>query len=94
MVIEYKFTVMGTNQEGFTEGSPCTITSGGFTNRSYEVIGDATLDVVCWSTCRTPRAADVTFNVNMANETVSAEGVFPLEEGRSQPQTTNDRRRR
>ena len=23
-----------------------------------------------------PRAADVTFNVNMANETVSAEGVF------------------
>ena len=76
--IEYKFTVDAwANQEGFTEGSPCTITTDGFTNRSYEVSGDATLEVVCWSTCQACQGAtDVTFNVNMANETVSSEGVF------------------
>lgn len=48
---QYKFQVDGwTDQEFFTEGDPCTVTDGGFTNRFIEVAGDAT---VCffWGTC-------------------------------------------
>ena len=51
-VVEYKFTVDGWNdQEFFAEGESCTSTIDGYTNRTYEVLGDATLDVVCWNSC-------------------------------------------
>ena len=50
--IEYKFTVDGWNaQEEFAGGESCTLTSGGFTNRVYEVTEEATLSVVCWNSC-------------------------------------------
>ena len=50
--IEYKFTVDGwTAQEEFAGGESCTLTSGGFTNRVYEVMEEATLPVVCWNSC-------------------------------------------
>ena len=46
-VVEYKFTVDGWNdQESFAEGESCTSTIDGYTNRTYEVLGDAALDVV------------------------------------------------
>jgi hypothetical protein len=50
--IEYKFTLDGWNgQEQFVGGEPCTVTNGGFTNRSYTVAGVADLGVVCFNTC-------------------------------------------
>jgi len=50
--IEYKFTLDGwTFQEEFTDGDPCTSTIDGYINRTYDVTGDAELDVVCWNLC-------------------------------------------
>lgn len=49
---EYKFTIDNwAGQEQFAEGTSCTVTNGGFTNRSLDVSGTATLDVVCFNTC-------------------------------------------
>ncbi len=49
---EYKFAYDAwAGQEDLTEGSPCTSTIDGFTNRSVTVTGDATLDAVCWELC-------------------------------------------
>lgn len=50
--IEYKFTIDGwTDQENLTSGMPCTITTGGFTNRELVFTGDTALPVVCWESC-------------------------------------------
>ena len=50
--IEYKFTLDGwTAQEEFAGGESCTLTSGPFTNRVYEVTEDVMLDAVCWNSC-------------------------------------------
>ena len=50
--IEYKFTVDGWNdQENFVGGEPCTVTNGGFTNRSATVSVDTAFSVVCWESC-------------------------------------------
>jgi len=50
---EYKFTLDNWSvQEEFTEGDPCTITLGGFTNRALLVEEEEViLDVVCWNSC-------------------------------------------
>lgn len=49
---EYKFAYDAwAGSENLTEGSPCTVTAFGFTNRALTVSGDATLDVVCWGSC-------------------------------------------
>ena len=51
-LIEYKFTVDGWNaQEEFVGGESCTLTTGPFTNRVYDVTGDVMLDAVCWNSC-------------------------------------------
>ena len=50
--IEYKFTVDGWNvSEQFAGGESCTVTNGGFTNRSYTVTAPATIGTVCWQSC-------------------------------------------
>jgi len=73
--IEYKFTVDGwTGQESLTAGTPCTQTTGGFTNRVYTVAGNAVLDAVCWNSCNTctappPPTYPVTFKVDMRGYT-------------------------
>mgnify|MGYP000427188047 FL=1 len=73
--IEYKFTVDGwTGQEALTAGTPCTQTTGGFTNRVYTVAGNAVLDAVCWNSCNTctappPPTYPVTFKVDMRGYT-------------------------
>jgi polyisoprenoid-binding protein YceI len=84
--IEYKFTVDGwTDQEMLTEGSSCTITSDGFTNRTITPASDSTLNVVCWGACtsceNTQPMVDVTFRVDMSQytetfTTVNLNGVF------------------
>ena len=50
--IEYKFTVDGWNDsEQFAGGESCTVTTGGFTNRSYNVSAVSTVPTVCWNSC-------------------------------------------
>jgi 1,4-alpha-glucan branching enzyme len=69
---EYKFAYDNwTNSEQLTSGSSCTVTNGGFTNRSLTVNGsNLTLPTVCWASCNSCTAPtyDVTFQINMANE--------------------------
>ena len=69
---EYKFAYDNwTNSEQLTAGSSCTVTGGGFTNRSLTVNGTAlTLPIVCWASCNACSAPtyNVTFQINMANE--------------------------
>ncbi len=49
---EYKFAYDSwAGQESLTPGDPCTVTAGGFTNRSLNVAGDVTLNPVCWGIC-------------------------------------------
>jgi hypothetical protein len=68
--IEYKFTVDGWNdQENFVGGESCTVTNGGFTNRSYTVAGAATIGEVCWESCE-----DCTTGIN---EATSAVAIYP-----------------
>ena len=69
---EYKFSADGWgSQETLTAGSSCTVTNGGFTNRSLNLNGNTTLDVVCWGLCTNcaPPTYPVTFKVDMANQT-------------------------
>lgn len=72
--IEYKFTLDGWNtQENLTPGTPCTKTTGAFTNRFLVITGDTVLQAVCWescSTCSTPPAVkQVTFQVDLSKYT-------------------------
>jgi 1,4-alpha-glucan branching enzyme len=57
------------DQEELMSGSPCTVTSDGFTNRSLNVSADMVLDVVCWESCNACDVVvemfDVTFRVDM-----------------------------
>ncbi|MDP5075860.1 MAG: T9SS type A sorting domain-containing protein, partial [Flavobacteriales bacterium] len=67
---EYKFAADAwTTQENLTQGSSCTVTNGGFTNRALTVGAAAqTLPVVCWGSCTTCTAPtyNVTFKVDMS----------------------------
>lgn len=70
--IEFKYTIDTiTVQESLTPGSPCTLTSGQFTNRVFNVTKDTILPVVCWESCldcaSTPTNSDVVFQVDMSN---------------------------
>jgi 1,4-alpha-glucan branching enzyme len=71
---EYKFTYDGwTGQETLVPGSPCTLTTGAFTNRVITVTADTTLPTVCWEACTDCSAApvyhDITFQLDMNNVT-------------------------
>lgn len=49
---EYKFAYDNwTGQENLVQGSTCTVTNSGFTNRNITVIDAETLPVVCWESC-------------------------------------------
>lgn len=50
--IEYKFSVDGwAASEQFVGGESCTINSGGFVNRAYDVVNTVSLSPVCWGSC-------------------------------------------
>jgi hypothetical protein len=50
--IEYKFTVDGwTGQETLTPGTPCTMTTGPYTNRVLNFTAPTVLPVNCWGKC-------------------------------------------
>jgi hypothetical protein len=71
---EYKFAYDSwTGSESLVEGSDCTITTAGFTNRFVDVV-DADVDqgIVCYGACTDCAAAEtyeVTFQVNMNDVT-------------------------
>jgi hypothetical protein len=70
-VYEYKYSHDGwAGQENLTAGNPCTVTNGGFTNRSLTVNSDMTLPVVCYGSCNicSPPTYNVTFRVDMTNQ--------------------------
>lgn len=76
--IQYKFVNGGTYETG---NSACGQDDGlGGYNRVFDVSGTATvLPLVCFNecvNCYIPVLADVTFRVNMSNQTVSPQGVF------------------
>ena len=49
---EYKFQVdQWADQEMLTEGDPCTVTGGGFTNRFVFVDGNTDAGTYCWGSC-------------------------------------------
>lgn len=71
---EYKFAADNwAIDEILTQGSFCTVTNGGFTNRVLTVTGDTVLPAVCWASCNTcsppPPTYNVTFQVDMNNVT-------------------------
>ena len=76
--IEYKFTLDGWNaSENFSPGGTCTNTSGSFTNRYLQILGDTILNPVCWESCiNCPPLHTVTFAVNTANITVGSNGLY------------------
>ena len=73
---EYQFAVDNwADQEfGLDPAADCTIGA----NRALTVSGQTDIGLVCWescSACETPVSVDVTFRVDMSNETVSPDGV-------------------
>jgi 1,4-alpha-glucan branching enzyme len=71
---EYKFTADSWNmQENLTPGSSCTVTNGGYTNRSLQVVdADIVLPVVCWGACTSCSSTQpVTFQVDMTSANFS-----------------------
>lgn len=73
---EYKFAYDSwAGQETLLEGSSCTVTNFGYTNRSLSVSSDVTLPVVCWSSCSDCGSSivpvNVTFQVDMSQYTGS-----------------------
>ncbi len=69
---EFKYAADAWNiQEDLAPGSFCTVSAGGFTNRSLSVVDqDIVLDAVCWGSCLgcgvAPESFDVTFRVDMS----------------------------
>jgi len=84
--IEFKYTLDGWNgQESLQEGTSCTKTTSGFTNRFLKITGATVLDVVCWESCvscaDTKEKANVTFQVDIRGfggsySTVNLNGTF------------------
>jgi hypothetical protein len=67
---EYKFSSDGWDlAETLTSGSPCTVTTGEFTNRTLTVTETTTLPTVCWGSCVAcgeSTTRDITFRVDMS----------------------------
>jgi hypothetical protein len=84
--IEFKYTLDGWNgQESLQEGTSCTKTTSGFTNRFLKITSATVLDVVCWESCvscaNTKEKANVTFQVDIRGfggsySTVNLNGTF------------------
>jgi hypothetical protein len=67
---EYKFAYdTWAGQEALTDGSTCTITTNGFTNRVITVIDAETLIAVCWESC--------TLCPDFVEETSNTLSVYP-----------------
>lgn len=95
---EYKFTLDNwAAQEQFTPGMPCTVTNGGFTNRSLAVSGNTTLPEYCWNSCSvcSPATNTIDFSVDMSQyapnfTTVYISGNFNGWSGNANPLSDPD----
>ena len=74
---EFKYAADGwAIQENLSEGSSCTLTTNGFTNRVVSVVDQPVdLGTVCWGSCNAcgfqPEVYNVTFRVDMAEVTAT-----------------------
>jgi hypothetical protein len=71
---EYKFSFdnwANVTGEVLTEGSPCTVSADGFTNRTLTVSADATLPIVCWASCADCETGSI------AQNELDAVSIFP-----------------
>lgn len=72
---EFKFSADAWgSQENLTPGTSCTVSNGGFTNRTLTVgATPVVMDVVCWASCTacalTPTPKTVTFQLDMSQQT-------------------------
>ena len=67
---EYKFAFDSwLGQENLVEGSTCTVTANGFTNRVITAIDAETLPAVCWESCE--------LCIDFVNETSNTLSVYP-----------------
>jgi len=78
--IEFLFTLDGwAVKEMMKEGSSCTKTTAGYTNRFMKITGNAVLDAVCFESCvscaNTKEKANVTFKVDLSKYTSSFTAV-------------------
>lgn len=77
---EYKFTYNGGSvYETLQSGSPCTITTGTFTNRSLSLSSDTLLGVVCWESCAACNVLPTTYNVDFQVDMQGVTGVTSVE---------------
>ena len=77
MSFEYVYNVDGwSNQEQFSPGDPCVLTSGDFTNRLLETGDeDMVLSPVCWNSCFACPESDISFYEDFANGFAGNNGV-------------------
>lgn len=78
--IEFLFTLDGwAVKEMMKEGSSCTKTTAGYTNRFMKITGNAVLDAVCFESCvscaNTKEKANITFKVDLSKYTSSFTAV-------------------
>lgn len=75
---EYKFqTDEWTDSESFQGGELCTNTTGEFINRIINLNGSPVeLPLVCWESCSSCAPIEITFSVDMSNESISPNGVY------------------
>ena len=79
---DYKFSYDAwTGQESLQEGSSCTATTDGFTNRRIIVTEAMVLDTVCWSSCSacTVGIEELPFNNSLSVYPNPAQDVLQLE---------------
>ena len=72
--IEFLFSLDGwAVKEAMKEGSSCTKTTAGYTNRFMKITGNTVLDAICFESCvscaNTKEKANVTFKVDMSKNT-------------------------
>ena len=82
---EYLFTTNGWNglQAGAPQGSECDwLPSDEFANYGFALLEDEDLLLgpycfgTCWQTCQPPAEVDITFNVDMTDQTIDELGVY------------------
>ncbi len=95
---EFKYTIDNwAAQEQFAGGEPCTMTTGGFTNRTLAVTGNTTYPLNCFNSCSICSAAlpVVNFAVDMNDyagsfTTVYVSGIFNSWSGNASPLSDSD----
>lgn len=66
--------------EQLLPGSACTVTNGGFTNRSLVVTGDMVMDAVCYGFCEACTSVQVPVNVVFAVDMSQYSGTYTTPE--------------